>query len=88
MIAPNGGWDEKTPVIPTKVIELAWDARFVIAKQQIVRLGDKYQFWILDTTIPKVWGPFEESAFNGKKKELGIPDSLELKDVNQYKKRY
>ena len=88
MIAPDGGWDEKTPVIPTKVVEVAWDERFVIAKQQIVRLGEKYQFWILDTTVPKIFGPFEESAFKEKRNELGISESLVLKDVYPYKKRY
>src|SRR6266496_1433816 len=62
MIAPKGGWTADTPIVRPKVVEVAWDDRFILAKRQVLKFrdefsGDKYElpdpgkfdYWILDT---------------------------------------
>ena len=98
MVAPSG-WNESTPIIPTKVVELDHDSTWVIAKQQHLRRRspsnpkDKYEepdpgvfsFWILNTSTPQVWGPLTEAEFVAKRAELGIDPGLQLHDVYDYR---
>ncbi|MGZ4031872.1 MAG: DUF3997 domain-containing protein [Tumebacillaceae bacterium] len=94
---PENGTVSNT--IPPKVIKIAWNDRYVIAEQQaLIRRSpndpndlyelpdDKFYYWILDTKVKKAYGPYTEYTFKVKKKELKIPDSLILKDVNSYPK--
>lgn len=80
------------PGIPAKVVEIGWDKRFIVAKQQMLKnRGDfpddtfqvpypgKYQFWIIDVPHTNRIGPLDESAFAAKKKSLGVPDSIKMK---------
>ena len=41
-------------------------------------------FWILDTKKPEVFGPMNTEQFCEKRIQLGITNSLILKDKNQY----
>ena len=97
-IAPDG-WNDSTPIIPTKVIECNTDGRFVIAKRQGLKRrspnnpNDTYEepdplvfdYWILDTRTPKVYGPLTVEQFTAKITELNVPSSLRLKDVYSFR---
>ncbi len=96
-IASNSRIDS-TPIIPTKVIECDTDGRFVIAKRQGLKRrspnnpDDTYEepdpqvfdYWILDTRTPRVYGPLTFEQFTAKKKELALSPSLRLKDVYSF----
>lgn len=98
-VSPKEGWGDKTPRIAPKVIEVAWDERYVLAKQQALKRRspdnpqDTYEepapgvfhYWILDTKTPQVIGPFSKEGFEEKRKALGIPDTLILRNVASYK---
>jgi hypothetical protein len=77
--------DATTPVIRTKVVEVAWDKKFILAERQQLRGDNRIDFWILDTEPRKLYGPFDEPSFLSMRKELGVPESLVLKDVYSYK---
>jgi len=90
-------WTHVVPFIPAKVVELGNDERFIIAKQNhlkrlspdrtyMVPVPGIFSYWILDTTIPKVYGPLTEFEFKSKRQELKIPQELTLKDVNSYRR--
>jgi hypothetical protein len=87
-IVPKGGWNDATPRVPAKVIEVAWDERFVLAKQQHMKDGKPvwwtYSYWILDVTKPGCFGPFTAEEFAARRAELGVSDGLELKPVTSF----
>jgi hypothetical protein len=87
-IVPQRGWNDATPRIPPKVLEVAWDERFVLAKQQHLKDGKPgwwtYSYWILDVTKPECFGPFTAEEFAARRAELGVPDGLELKHVTSF----
>lgn len=88
-VTPKSGWTEDTPIIPSKVVEIAWDKKFVIAKQQ--GLKRKYpdnpdntymepdenviNYWILDTEKP--YGPLNEKEKNLLKPKIYGPFNKE-----------
>lgn len=94
-----GSWNASTPVIPTMVVELDHDNTWVIAKQQHMRLRDpngrpdgprepvpdKFSYWILNTRSAQVWGPLTDEQFASTRSELGVPASLKLHDVYDYR---
>jgi len=91
-------WQDDTPIIPEKVIELDHNQTWVIAKQQHLRdrspddPNDSYQepdpgnfsYWILRTRSPEVWGPLSETEFSEMKLSLDVTSSLKLRDVYEY----
>ena len=46
---------------------------------------DKFQYWILDSSLPQAYGPLTAAAFDDKKKELGIAGGITMKDVYAYR---
>lgn len=98
-ITPSSGWSPETPIIPTKVIECAVDRHFVLAKRQGLKRrspnnpADTYEepdpyvfdYWILDTNAPRVFGPLDIEQFNRMKHEFGISESTVLKDVYSFR---
>ncbi len=44
-----------------------------------------FQFWILDSMKPQVYGPFTRETFDAKRRELGVPDTITMKDVYTYR---
>ncbi|MDR1001969.1 MAG: DUF3997 domain-containing protein [Oscillospiraceae bacterium] len=95
MIAPIRGWGANDPIIPATVVEYASDERWILAKQigffessDLEHLHDysKTNYWILDTKDSdnaELYGPFtEESEFNAKRVELGVPEGLKLQSVS------
>ncbi len=93
-------WNRDTPIIPTKVVELGHNQRFIVAKQNHLKrrspdnLQDTYMepnpgvfsYWILDVSAPKAYGPMTEDEFWPQRKALGVPDVLTMKNVYSYRK--
>lgn len=93
-ISPQS-WTDDTPRIPSKVVEVGWDDRFILAKRQHLQrrggsttvgyeepIEGKFDYWILDTQRPEVFGPFDEAEFGVKRKEFGVPDQIRLQNVD------
>ncbi len=82
--------------IPAKVVELDFDNRFLIAKQQHLTErshGDSYlipdkgsfSWWIGDFKTGTTIGPLDELEFAAQRKALGVSAELVLHDVYDYK---
>lgn len=91
-VAPEGG----DRAIPAEVVELGYDQRFIIAKQSYLTHPPRnnpyrepdpvvFNYWILDVTVPQTYGPLTEDNFRRKRKELGVPHDLTMKDVDSYR---
>lgn len=96
-IVPQGGNDGTKPEIGAKVVQIAWNERYVLAKQ--VGLKKAYpdnpdnsyeipdetvvRYYILDTIDLELYGGFDLETFEQKKEELEIPDELILQDVRR-----
>ena len=89
---------EHYPDIPARVVGLAWNERFILAKQQgltnrasfpgdtfQVPVAGKYQFWIIDITTTNRIGPLDEKGFSDKAKALGVSE-IKLKPPSAYAK--
>ena len=97
VVAPDGNWNEK-PVIEAKVVQIAWDERYVIAKQlglkraypdnpnNTYKIPDAnvVKYFILDTVELKLYGGYGFDELLEQRKILEISDDLVLKDVNSY----
>jgi hypothetical protein len=94
-VLPKDGYEKESEIIPPKVVKIAWNDRFVIAKQQVIKEPKKsengigkptnaFNYWILDTKIRQRYGPFNKKTFDKKLKVFGIPNSLKLQDVESY----
>jgi len=94
-VVPKSGWHSDGDIIPEKVVEIAWNDRYVIAKQ--VGLKEAYPndpnnsymipnesemyFWILDASERTRYGPYSEDEFEEKLIEFNLAD-LVLRDVD------
>lgn len=99
IVVPSDGWNESTPIIPAKVMELDHDATWVIAKQQQLRRrspnnpNDTYEepdpgvfsYWILNTRTPQAWGPLDQQQFQEMREQKGVDPALRLHDVTDYR---
>ena len=99
-VVPFDGWSDSTPRIPPKVVEIALDRTFVLAKQQHLRrrspddprdtyeepVPGEFSYWILDTSVPKAFGPFELEEFNKRRAKMKISGDLKLRDVYDFKR--
>ena len=98
-VSPSS-WNSETQRIPEKVVDLGHDDRFIIAKQNHLKRRSPnnpsdtymepdpgvYSYWILDTSIPKAYGPLTEEEFKKTRKDLGVPSKLAMKDVYSFRK--
>jgi len=88
-------------VIPAKVVQCAFDERWVLAMQLSMELdpsnGVEYptnetNYWILDTLDaenPELYGPYKAvEEFAAMRTELEVPEKLELKDVYYWEDNY
>ena len=76
--------------IDAKVVSLCFDDRFILAQQQLLDATDdpvrgKYQYWIIDATAQKRFGPFTEVEFNAQRKALGVSDQIKLRGTDSYR---
>jgi hypothetical protein len=98
-VVPKPGRDDGTlRSIPPKVVEIAWDDSFILAKQQALKarspddayqepVPDQFRYWILDLKGPRALGPLAEREFQAKRVELGIDPRLQLKEVGSFARR-
>lgn len=68
--------------IAADVKGVAWDSNFIIASQEG---NSKTNYWIIDVSVNKIYGPFNEDDFNKKRNELKVDDKLKLEDPAKYK---
>ncbi len=92
-------WGSDETTIPTKVVELDHDAVWLIAKQQHLQRrspnnpGDTYEYpaegqfsyWILNMATDERYGPLTEADFTAQRQSLGVPASLSLHNVYDYR---
>jgi Protein of unknown function (DUF3997) len=84
--------------VPAKVVEIAWNEHFILAKQQELQpRGDfpgdtlsipapgKFHYWIVDTIQTNRYGPLIQKEFEDKLQSLGL-SGLKLKDVSTVSK--
>ena len=98
-IAPKtgeGNWGSN--VNPTKVTEVLWDEKYILAKQLGLKDDPKssngYQipekqsvhYWILEYETGETTGPLNEEGFIEKRIEFQIADDVILKDVDDMDK--
>lgn len=92
VIAPCNNWNDKTEV-PTMVVSLGFDDHFILAKQQLMDakqrnpVSNKYQYWIINAVTKERHGPFTEVEFTAKRKELSVPDRIELRSKDSFRPR-
>jgi len=82
------------PRIEAKVVEIAWDERYVLAKRfNLINHPEnpnrpeipdetKAYYYILDTIDLILYGAFDLEGFEQKRQELGISDDLILQPVH------
>lgn len=89
----SDSWGET--IIPPKIIQIAYDKKFIIGKSvglkssktnlsEVPDYSNLY-YWILDMEIEKKYGPFNEKDFISKKEELKISEKVVLKNLDSYK---
>lgn len=95
MVTIEHSADNRRLSIPAQVVELAWNDRFILGKQQVIRArgnvpGDtvpvsilgSFNYWIIDLNQTNRYGPMTEVEFAEKVKALGQTD-LKLKKLSQ-----
>lgn len=96
VVLKEGVGYQKGMYIPPKVVEVAWNDRFVIAKQlgftDIPGKGPmpdemKVGYWILDTAVKKAHGPYNLEDFEKNRQLLGVSPDIILKNVQKYPKK-
>jgi hypothetical protein len=84
--------------IPATVEELAYDPAFIIAKQEQLRprfenddRGDpipgKFNYWIVDISHSKHYGPLDEPHFLVKRRDLKVDPGLTLRRESSFDPR-
>ena len=83
-------------IIPSKVVQVGHDQRFILAKQNQLKQNPHnrvmepapgvFSYWIVDVTTPKLYGPLTEMQFLKIRKELEVPNVIDLKNINSYRK--
>ncbi len=89
VIVPKG-WQDAEAYIPCNVEAYKVDKHFIIARQRVTKdcfwqgrnsldqeLNAEY-FWIIDAARAQIYGPYEKSAYQNKRKEIGVPEELDL----------
>jgi hypothetical protein len=93
-IIPKEGWDPNNPppMVPAKVVEVAFDDRFILAKRYRLKPDPKIrnyeipdkttaEYYILDALISKIYVCSNLDEFNKRRETLKVPATLKLKDI-------
>lgn len=78
----EGWWGED--LIPSKVVEVGWNNRFIYCKQIEPSTEEDY-YWILNIDSEEIEGPLEYDEFVSKLGEYSIGE-IELKEVESLRK--
>ena len=79
-------WNDKTPIIPSKVVKYRKHDGYVTAKREIIQMGSSgsrvtsgtFDYWILNTATPVVYGPMDKSEFDLRVVKLSLSEKLAL----------
>ena len=93
-VVPKNNYTSEPVIIPEKVVEIAWNNKYVIAKQygmkqespeSTYKIPDEtvVNYWILDTENVERYGPYSYEDFELKLQEFDITH-LTLKPVLNY----
>ena len=93
-VVPKNNYTSEPVIIPEKVVEIAWNNKYVIAKQYGMKqespestyeIPDEtvVNYWILDTETIERYGPYSYEDFELKLQEFDITH-LTLKPVLNY----
>ena len=80
------------PMVPAKVVEVAFDDRFILAKRYRLKPDPKIrnyeipdkttaEYYILDALISKIYVCSNLDEFNKRRETLKVPATLKLKDI-------
>lgn len=94
-IAPDGGWDQETAIIPSKVLKVNTYEDFIIAEREDIenrlphdrvtnQKSSGKDFWILKTGKNYVLKNLSFHEYTRKLDSLTIPRNIELIDVYAY----
>lgn len=94
-IVPESGWTSDTQIIPAKVVELAWNKDYIIAKQLGLKRENDYSdyeipdkkkvyYWILDVKEKKRHGPYSKKKFEKELKKYHL-EHLKMKNADKYR---
>ncbi|MCS4300769.1 DUF3997 domain-containing protein [Chryseobacterium sp. BIGb0232] len=94
-IVPDGGWDDETAIIPSKILKMNTYKNFIVAEREEVKnkpYNDSLNhqktldkdFWILDTGKNYVLKNLPFHEYIRKLDSLKIPRNIELIDVYEY----
>jgi len=83
--------------VPAKVVGIAWNTNFIIAKQQkLKQRGDfpgdtlpvaapgQFAYWIIDARTTNCLGPLTETDYLTKVRSIGL-EQLQIQDVSKMK---
>ncbi len=70
-------------VVPNEVVEIGWNDEFILAKQHPREYFEPANtaithWYIIDVKNERVYGPLTQPQFLEKKRELGVPQEIEL----------
>ncbi|QDQ03233.1 DUF3997 domain-containing protein [Lysinibacillus fusiformis] len=79
-------------LVPAKVTHVGWNEKFIVAKQvnlqkessdkdYLIPNEQDIHYWIINYETDEVMGPFDEKQFIESKRELQIPEDINLTDV-------
>lgn len=99
-IWPGQDSSENGDAIPTKVVKLANDGTWLLAKQQHLQrrspndpddtyelpVEGSYSYWILNMQTHERHGPLDETGFTAMRAELNVPTGLELQNIYAYRR--
>lgn len=89
IIRPTGPAYDK-PTIGPKVVGLAWNDEFILARRQslgpdLTPVDASFDYWILETRASRLRGPMDFEEFSRTRAELMVPANLRLQEPERYR---
>jgi len=86
----DGSYVFDNPSKSRKISKVGYDDNFIVARQDmyIDQADDNNEgyYWIRDINNETNYGPYDYNNYLEKREELGVPDEVELKSLDKYKK--
>ena len=89
-IAPRS-WGKTTPMIPSRIVRFKEKGVYVIALREKLVVSDAgsrvrsgtFDYWILNTRLPEVYGPLTKAGFLEKYNSLNLPSELNIESIDR-----
>ncbi|MBU1963115.1 DUF3997 domain-containing protein, partial [Patescibacteria group bacterium] len=89
IIPDNLNYTNDVPYIPSKVLKFRYSLNGeIIVAERLSPENDTIDYWILDSTIPIVYGEMSKEEYEEKLKEYSATEEFELMDVAPFKETY